>query len=486
MLTRKTYAPLPAVCMVALLAIVVLGFTTHTQGVAEAAGISPIQGVKIVPGQDSSSCCGPNCQPNFRYWGYWPTVWRRWPQQRPDITFPEAEGLERLPAPEGVKPEPLPKEEKYISPTAPQPGGDYLPPVGEGPATGPGEPGAAPFQLEPGFDPGSGFDQPVPGMENLPDQPMTPGTMPNEGKAPSLTPPAETPPSTDKPPAPATPAPNKGSADPVPDSSVLTLRARSASDSKEPTVEENLIVRAETPLVSQSEKIQLIQEKAVESEPLTSETVRAEVPTKDSGTDESVAEAKQSAFEPVRQTAYESPAEPWAVPKAWKSQRSHTDDTMSEMRDSRMAELQQPQPRKPAPEPDDMKMAEPPEPEEWGKTRDNKTPIGLDGYCPVDLVRGEVWTLGDSRFAVEFEGRTYHMCGPQQHRAFRSNPERYAPVNAGNDPVLSFEENARKAGRTESCAVFEGRLYMFVNAQTMARFQADPKRYTRALQRAKD
>jgi len=78
------------------------------------------------------------------------------------------------------------------------------------------------------------------------------------------------------------------------------------------------------------------------------------------------------------------------------------------------------------------------------------------------------------------------MCGSEQHRAFRSNPKRYAPVNAGNDPVLSFEENVLKAGRTESCAVFEGRLYMFENLDTLARFQANPKRYTRALQKARD
>ncbi len=529
MLNQKTFTPLPAFCMVALLVTLVVGLAFMPDA-AEAAGLSKIQGVDIVPGMNSGCSCGPNCQPYARYWGHWPTVWRQWPQKRPDIYFPEAIGKERLPAPEGVKPEPLPKEEPQYSPGAPQSGGGFLPPVGDGPATGPGGPGA-PFQLEPSFDPGSGFDQGVPGMENLPAQPALPGAMPNEGTgappavAPPAATPAEIPPATNTPPAPSVPAPNKGSADPIPASSVLTLQPLPSVEAREPIAEEIPALKETVPNDPQPEKSRLpetepstpqpsepqepgpqlvktlqAKEEALPAEeiasaaemagPLTEVTEPAAKTAELSGNSmvvsEPLAETKQPAPEPVRQTAFESPAEPWAIPKSWKSQRAHTDNGSPEKVDVEMAELHQPRQWQPAPEPGDMEVAEAPQPAVLHDDRGKVKLVGLEGYCPVDLVRGEKWTQGESRFAVEFEGYTYLMSGPQQHRAFRSNPGRYAPANAGNDPVLSFEENVLKAGHTESCAVFEGRLYMFENIDTLARFQANPKRYTRALRKAKD
>ena len=213
MLNRKTHAHLPAVCVAALLAIAAIGLST-TQVAGQNAGPHHIQGLKIVPGQGPGSC-GPCCPPNFRYWGHWPTVWRQWPQLRPDITFPGGLGRETVEAPQGFKPEPLPKEEPFISPSAQQPGGIYVPPISDGPATGPGgmDP-TTPFQLDSGFDQGPGFDQGLPGMENLPAQPPTPETMPIEGTDNTGAPP-EVPPATDS--APAMPSPDKKSATTVPD-----------------------------------------------------------------------------------------------------------------------------------------------------------------------------------------------------------------------------------------------------------------------------
>ncbi len=473
MLNRKTFAPLPAVCMVVLLAILVTGLTS-TQVAGQAHCPTHIQG--LAHAQGPGYCCGPPCPPNFRYWGYWPTVWRQWPQRRPDIWFPQDPNLEQLPTPEGNIPEPLPKEEPFISPTAPQPGGGFLPPVGEGPATGPGDPGM-PFQLDPGFDQGSGFDQGLPGMENLPTQGPAPETMPIEGtepledagntdaESPSLPPPAatpaEAPPTTYTPPAAAMPAPSTSTT--VPDSSVLTMR-------QQPVVESNGTLAAEEPA-------------AEPSNPVVPRPEEAQSAASQPAVGEPLAETKQSAFEPVRQTTFESPAEPWAVPKSWKSRRTHTDNPMPETTDGRIGELQQPQPRQSIHEPADA-LAAAPQPE--GLKEPHAVSVGLEGYCPVDLVRNESWTLGDSRFTVEFEGRAYLMCGPEQHRAFRSNPQRYAPANGGFDAVLCFEENNRQNGRTDACAVFEGRLYMFAGADTLARFQENPRRYTRALQRPRD
>ncbi len=101
----------------------------------------------------------------------------------------------------------------------------------------------------------------------------------------------------------------------------------------------------------------------------------------------------------------------------------------------------------------------------------------LGGYCPVELVETQLWTSGDARWAWIHQGRTYRMSGQAQLERFVANPERYAPVLAGTDAVLALEENASVAGRTEFCVDYDGRLYMFSSAATMARFHRTPVHY---------
>lgn len=531
MLNRKTFTPLPTVSMVAILALLVIGLT-DTQVVGQAPGPAHIQSLPVVPAQYPGAQypgpqypgaqypgaqypgynCGPACQPNFRDWGYCPTTWRQWPQRRPDIWFPEGVGREQLPTPVGTKPIPLPKEETFISPIAPQPG-SFLPPIGEGPATGPGDLGT-PFQLEPGFDQGSGFDQGLPGMENLPTQPPAADSLQIEGTndsgalpPPGVTP-AEIPPTTGTPPAPVVPAPNKDSAIAVPDSSVLTFQPQAPLGLNVAMAAE---VRPSSPLLQRPRQARPTEPQLAEIQPLEAQLARTQPapfePTKEealaplsvapepmsvaphmnkASVGEPLVQLQRATFEPVRQTVFEAPAEPWAVPKSWKSQRSREKSPLPKYSDRQIVELQQPQSRQAMPVQPRAETPTPPEPQELKKAPAESVSVGLEGYCPVNLVRNETWTLGDSRFAVEFEGRTYLMSGPAQHRAFRSNPERFAPANAGYDPVLSFEENSRQPGLTDSCAVFEGRLYMFANTDSLARFQANPQRYTRALRKPRN
>ena len=53
---------------------------------------------------------------------------------------------------------------------------------------------------------------------------------------------------------------------------------------------------------------------------------------------------------------------------------------------------------------------------------------------------------------------------------------------AGNDPVWNVDHNRFVEGRTDFCVVYDGRLYMFTEAATLARFRQDPKRYAATVQ----
>lgn len=102
---------------------------------------------------------------------------------------------------------------------------------------------------------------------------------------------------------------------------------------------------------------------------------------------------------------------------------------------------------------------------------------GLGGYCPVELVETQLWAAGDAHWTCIHQGRVYRMSGRAQRERFMANPDRYAPVLAGTDPVLALDENTTAAGRTEFCVDYDNRLYTFRNAATMARFHRNPIRY---------
>jgi len=103
----------------------------------------------------------------------------------------------------------------------------------------------------------------------------------------------------------------------------------------------------------------------------------------------------------------------------------------------------------------------------------------LNGYCPVELVENESWIKGESRFAVEYGSKTYFCAGATQKRKFQTNPERYVPVCNGRDPVLLVDQGALSEGRIDHCVVYDGRLYMFSSAASLARFRQNPQHYAR-------
>ncbi len=103
--------------------------------------------------------------------------------------------------------------------------------------------------------------------------------------------------------------------------------------------------------------------------------------------------------------------------------------------------------------------------------------VALGGYCPVELSEKGCWVLGDLRWTVVHRGWIYRLAGPEQRRQFLADPDRFAPVNGGNDAVLSLSQHSNVPGKTAYCAVYDNRLYMFCNAATRDEFNRNPERY---------
>jgi YHS domain-containing protein len=101
----------------------------------------------------------------------------------------------------------------------------------------------------------------------------------------------------------------------------------------------------------------------------------------------------------------------------------------------------------------------------------------MNGYCPVELIKNDRWLKGDSRWSEVYQGVTYLFSNPVQRECFRVDPERYVPAYAGHDAVLMLEEHRNVPGQLENSVSCDGRLYMFSNSATLARFRQDPQRY---------
>jgi len=121
-------------------------------------------------------------------------------------------------------------------------------------------------------------------------------------------------------------------------------------------------------------------------------------------------------------------------------------------------------------------------------------PIALDGFCPVTLrevfdrnsTDRAAWTKGDRRFGAIHNGRTYLFASAEQQQKFLANPDTYAPVLAGCDPVLFAERGQMVDGkRAYGLVTADRQIYLFADETNLNRFKQAPGNYAGAIQQAK-
>lgn len=112
-----------------------------------------------------------------------------------------------------------------------------------------------------------------------------------------------------------------------------------------------------------------------------------------------------------------------------------------------------------------------------------RAPLGLDGFCPVQLVENSRWQPGKKAWGAIHRGRTYLFTGEDERRRFLANPDHYAPVSSGDDVVLLLEQGRSISGYREHGLQFEGHVYLFSAEETLNKFRSNPRYFAdRALQ----
>ena len=117
--------------------------------------------------------------------------------------------------------------------------------------------------------------------------------------------------------------------------------------------------------------------------------------------------------------------------------------------------------------------------EKPAEEQDSKPILGLEGYCPVSLIRDRSWVSGRQSISETYRGVTYYFKDTQSRDEFRANAVRLTPQNLGCDPVLLYTQQRAVTGKIRIGAFFDNQLYLFASEDNRTEFKRNPLRYTR-------
>jgi YHS domain-containing protein len=104
-------------------------------------------------------------------------------------------------------------------------------------------------------------------------------------------------------------------------------------------------------------------------------------------------------------------------------------------------------------------------------------PLGLDGFCPVTLVKTSQWKQGDVRYGAVHRGRTYLFAGPEERKQFFERPDDWSPVLSGYDPVEYLDNGRMVSGHRAHGLEYGRHMFLFSSEATLEKFASSPRRY---------
>jgi YHS domain-containing protein len=110
----------------------------------------------------------------------------------------------------------------------------------------------------------------------------------------------------------------------------------------------------------------------------------------------------------------------------------------------------------------------------------NAAEPALGGNCPVCLVEMGKIVPGSDKHAVTFDRQVYYFPSAKEKETFAANPAKYAPTLGGDCVVCRVDMGVRMPGKAEFAVVHDQRAYLFPSAKERDAFKADPKKYESA------
>jgi YHS domain-containing protein len=111
-------------------------------------------------------------------------------------------------------------------------------------------------------------------------------------------------------------------------------------------------------------------------------------------------------------------------------------------------------------------------------------PAAIDAFCPVTILESGRWHKGNVQFGAVHGGRTYLFASEQAQQKFLANPQRYAPVLSGCDPVVFAETHQLIDGNHNIGMLIGEKTFFFTSEETRKRFELSPHVYMARAQQA--
>ena len=100
-------------------------------------------------------------------------------------------------------------------------------------------------------------------------------------------------------------------------------------------------------------------------------------------------------------------------------------------------------------------------------------PLGLHGVDPVSMFGDQGPVVGNATHAVTHDGVDYYFASAEAEKMFEANPAGYLPQFGGFCAFGVFV-GAKLDGDVRYADIKDGKLYLFVNAAILAKYQEDP------------
>lgn len=111
-------------------------------------------------------------------------------------------------------------------------------------------------------------------------------------------------------------------------------------------------------------------------------------------------------------------------------------------------------------------------------------PLGIEGYCPVSLVKEKKWLRGDVRYGAIHRGRTYLFSSKERQEEFLKNPDTFCPMLSGFDPVKYADQGILIPGNRRFGVFYGKQIYLFADEDAVNRFNASPLHYAPIVRQA--
>jgi protein disulfide-isomerase len=112
-------------------------------------------------------------------------------------------------------------------------------------------------------------------------------------------------------------------------------------------------------------------------------------------------------------------------------------------------------------------------------------PIALDGFCVVTLIETKAWKKADAKFGAIHRGRTYLFTSEAAQKKFLGNPDGFAPVLSGCDPVRFAKTGELVDGkRAYGLITPDNRIFLFADEAALQTFEKSPGEFAAAAQQA--